>query len=333
MTRLPWVDAYDTLGVSLDCSEEDIKKAYKKQSLRFHPDKQGGDQTSFTQLKDAYDILSNAERRKAYDKLGFDIGPERIDDKLWTLATSFLLGPYCSFLFKVCIAGVISYVCSFYYLYLLAILVDGGFIGFCIQKCGGITAIREGKFLVQAGSMDAVSEEQQQKLMFQAMGLYAGLFLLYLGLQLVSVVLTDTFFLYAIVLDVFGSVMPKVTSAFVALFFGVLVFAWLIQNYWFSFYVVCFCLMLFLVAGVLLAILLVHLWLSDIEQGVEQRVKQHRTDMRELKSRAEYYEFDEKYNKEAVLIPAPPSQKDNYAFLQRWYVGSCVSLSFAKGQL
>jgi DnaJ family protein A protein 2 len=57
---------YETLGVSKDASEQDIKKAYRKLSLKHHPDK-GGDPETFKAISEAYSVLSDSERKNLYD--------------------------------------------------------------------------------------------------------------------------------------------------------------------------------------------------------------------------------------------------------------------------
>ncbi|ETW03350.1 chaperone DnaJ [Aphanomyces invadans] len=63
-------DYYDVLGVGMDASESDIKKAYRKLSLQYHPDKNKGNsdtETKFQRISRAYEILSNPELKDVYD--------------------------------------------------------------------------------------------------------------------------------------------------------------------------------------------------------------------------------------------------------------------------
>jgi curved DNA-binding protein len=66
-------DYYKTLGVSKNASESDIKKAYRKLAMKFHPDHTKGDKTSedkFKKISEAYAVLSDKEKRKQYDTFG-----------------------------------------------------------------------------------------------------------------------------------------------------------------------------------------------------------------------------------------------------------------------
>jgi molecular chaperone DnaJ len=66
-------DYYQVLGVARDASEEDLKKAYRKLAMQYHPDRNPGDKAAeakFKELNEAYDILKDAEKRAAYDRYG-----------------------------------------------------------------------------------------------------------------------------------------------------------------------------------------------------------------------------------------------------------------------
>jgi molecular chaperone DnaJ len=66
-------DYYTTLGVTRDASEEDIKKAYRKLAMKHHPDRNPdnkGSEEKFKEAKEAYEVLTDAKKRSAYDQFG-----------------------------------------------------------------------------------------------------------------------------------------------------------------------------------------------------------------------------------------------------------------------
>ncbi|GIU30912.1 molecular chaperone DnaJ [Shewanella colwelliana] len=66
-------DYYEVLGVGRDASEREIKKAYKRLAMKFHPDRNPGDkaaETSFKEVKEAYEILTDSDKKAAYDQFG-----------------------------------------------------------------------------------------------------------------------------------------------------------------------------------------------------------------------------------------------------------------------
>ena len=60
------MDYYDTLGVSRNASQDELKKAYKKASMQHHPDR-GGDESKFKEINEAYSTLKDPQKRQEYD--------------------------------------------------------------------------------------------------------------------------------------------------------------------------------------------------------------------------------------------------------------------------
>ncbi len=70
-------DYYEVLGVSKDASEDEIKKAYRKIAIKYHPDRNPGDKVAeekFKEAAEAYDVLHDPQKKQQYDQFGFD-GP------------------------------------------------------------------------------------------------------------------------------------------------------------------------------------------------------------------------------------------------------------------
>lgn len=85
-------DYYEVLGVERSASGDDIKRAYRRLAMKFHPDRNPGDaaaETAFKECAEAYEVLSNPERRSVYDRYGHaglrgtpghDFGSMNVDD-------------------------------------------------------------------------------------------------------------------------------------------------------------------------------------------------------------------------------------------------------------
>lgn len=74
MMVLAGADFYEVLGVSRDATESQIKKAYRKLSLKYHPDKDPSEEAKkkFVELANAYEVLGDEEKRRIYDQYGED---------------------------------------------------------------------------------------------------------------------------------------------------------------------------------------------------------------------------------------------------------------------
>ena len=72
-------DYYEVLGVDRKATPDEIKKAYRKMAIKYHPDKNPGDKAAeekFKEAAEAYDVLSNPEKREKYDQFGHSMGPQ-----------------------------------------------------------------------------------------------------------------------------------------------------------------------------------------------------------------------------------------------------------------
>ena len=72
---MPKNDYYDVLGVSRDSDSATIKSSYRRLAMKYHPDKNQGDleaETKFKEISEAYEVLSNPEKKEAYDTYGHD---------------------------------------------------------------------------------------------------------------------------------------------------------------------------------------------------------------------------------------------------------------------
>ena len=98
-------DYYDILGVARGASDDDVKKAYRRLAMKFHPDRNPGDKAAeekFKEASEAYQVLSDADRRAQYDRFGhaafeqgaggFDFGGAGFEDVISDLFGDFFGG-------------------------------------------------------------------------------------------------------------------------------------------------------------------------------------------------------------------------------------------------
>lgn len=63
-------DYYEVLGIGKDASADEIKKAFRKLAVKYHPDKEGGDEVKFKEANEAYEVLKDQQKRQRYDQFG-----------------------------------------------------------------------------------------------------------------------------------------------------------------------------------------------------------------------------------------------------------------------
>lgn len=63
-------DYYEVLGIDKNASADEIKKAFRKLAIKYHPDKEGGDEARFKEANEAYEVLKDQQKRQRYDQFG-----------------------------------------------------------------------------------------------------------------------------------------------------------------------------------------------------------------------------------------------------------------------
>ena len=70
---MEYKDYYQILGISRNASPQDVRKAYRKLAMQYHPDRNPGDKQAeerFKEINEAYQVLSDSQKRAHYDRLG-----------------------------------------------------------------------------------------------------------------------------------------------------------------------------------------------------------------------------------------------------------------------
>lgn len=92
-------DYYEILGLAKNSSEDDIKKSYRKLAMKFHPDRNSKEDSAaaeekFKEVKEAYETLSNPEKRTEYDTYGHLGPPNHVSSQQWTHRSPGSTGPF-----------------------------------------------------------------------------------------------------------------------------------------------------------------------------------------------------------------------------------------------
>lgn len=269
------LDAYDALGINLDASPEEVKKAYKRMSLMYHPDKAAalgvvGSELNdkFNEIKEASEILGDAERRKAYDTFGMDLGEERIEVEVWTIGTNLCWTPMMScFVFSV-ISRVLLWLVSWRLIGGLVILL--GFV------YAGLFAMN---FTYAGHSM------RDPDLVYTHL-LALTLFFLVI-FQWVWSPLADTMVIVYLVHDIVGAELLFATDWRLTAGVGTLslVVAWLIQGRWLWVIGIEFALGIIMLIALAVATGIMKLWLDSMHDRNAEKVMKWRTDMRKERKR------------------------------------------------
>src|SRR5258707_5079353 len=98
-------DFYDILGVSKSADADELKRAYRKLAMQFHPDRNPGDTSAehkFKDINEAYDVLKDDQKRAAYDRFGHAAfengsrGPGDFAGGVFRGVAPILLGTICA---------------------------------------------------------------------------------------------------------------------------------------------------------------------------------------------------------------------------------------------
>mmetsp|Transcript_73935 Transcript_73935/g.161852 ORF Transcript_73935/g.161852 Transcript_73935/m.161852 type:complete len:299 (+) Transcript_73935:41-937(+) len=270
------IDAYDALGIKLNAEEDDIKKAYRKLSLQYHPDKlqsSGVDAKEadrrFKEITEAKDILSDADRRKIYDTFGIDLGEEKVDAEMWNMGMTAVLGPIGSFTFKTILVRVSSWIVSWWPIALIVVLAAGvvAVLFFTGVPVGGIVMKSEEGMPFVAGAGVAV------------------------GLTIVtwlSTWLTDTVSLVYFATDFSDASMwlqDWRILAVVVVVSGVL--GWLLTNWWYWIIGIEVLLCVIVLLAVCLASQLLHLWIDQTKLQHGEKLRDWRLGLRQSRKTME----------------------------------------------
>jgi len=263
------IDAYDTMQLKVDCNEEDVRKAYKKLSLKYHPDKvasTGQDVSKanekFNEIKEACEILKDPDRRQIYDTFGLDLGEQRPEMEVWTIGLNTLLSPMFFFTLKTLLSRLALWLLSF------------GSVGRLLLVTGIATLV-----LYMADFPKAIkirSEEATPVL------LCSGIVNVVVLTYWLSPLLADTVCVLYLSSEVVGQQMMFIDNWKIGAVCAVcsLVVSWLVRGWWFWILGLEVILVLVTLAALTVSAGIMRLWIDGVQAKEGDKLKKWRLDSR-----------------------------------------------------
>lgn len=268
------IDYYDILGIGLDADADEIKKAYRTLSLKYHPDKlrhlalRNGEkpQDKFNEIKDAREVLEDADRRKMYDTFGLDLGEVLPEIEVWTIGLTSILSPLGGFTAKTVIARLIIWLLG--WRWIGDLLLFGGIVG--AISVAVVWKLHD----------HSVRNEESQHL------------IVYLCIAAVTVCVVVLHWLWPLLVDWATIVFLIVTeiagpqvflyNRWVAVLALVLSFglSWLIQNWWLWILGIEVLLAVVMLIAITVAASIMKLWVDGVQTRCLDKVRTWRLDMR-----------------------------------------------------
>jgi len=267
--RRMYIDAYDVLGVNVDCEQEEIKKAFKKLSLKEHPDKahmNGRDPEAqnarFIMIKEAVETLDDEDRRKRYDTFGQDLGKEAPEMEVWNIGLATLLQPMGGFMLKTTLCRLALWILTFRWMAYLIILF-------------GIVAIVLYAININVPGLDVSIRSPE------AFGILVNL-----GIVIIVVVLgwlwpllADSVGVLYLVVEVASIQLDNLKVGAIALSCSMFL-AWLLRGWWYWILGLEVILAIVLLVGVTIASGIIRLWIDTVQATRGDKVKEWRMSMR-----------------------------------------------------
>lgn len=263
------IDAYDVLGVNIDCDQEEIKKAFKKLSLKEHPDKASlngrnpeEQNERFIEIKNAAEILEDEDRRKRYDTFGQDLGKEPPEMEVWNIGLATLLQPMGAFTLKTCLCRLALWILTFRWLA-------------CLLLICGIISIVLYTLNVNIPGLGVQARDPE------ALGILVnvGIINLVIILGWVWPLLADTVGVLYLAAEAASLPIDNLKVGAIALFVSMFL-AWLVRGWWYWILGLEVVLAVVLLIGVTIAAGIIRLWIDTVQATRGEKVKEWRQSMR-----------------------------------------------------